>query len=272
MTLAAPSVWKKGIANARLRRHIRVYPRPLVNTDERFVLIFSERAACTACTIWFFRTIGLYDEARAYNEWPHRYRLEVYDGSASARESRKQVSGDYRFIRVIRDPYQRAVSSYRTALVAGYLDEVLAAELGREVNPEKGFSFAEFLAHLAKLDMRKTNGHQALQAHPVEDDAAMDDVINITRRDLFEELNRIEAEMAMAHTDFRALDWFHTTEVYRKARIAEIDSASVPDMRLDRNAAHNGPWPDSTLFLTEETRPLIGRIYAEDFERYAAYL
>jgi hypothetical protein len=51
---------------------------PLLDPQGRFVVLFSPKSACSSVVIWFFHVLGLDHEARAYDEWPHQYRLRRF--------------------------------------------------------------------------------------------------------------------------------------------------------------------------------------------------
>lgn len=257
-----------------VRTLCRLRPEPLIDPQHRVVVIWSPKSACTATTIWFFRLAGLYDEALDYDSWPHQYRQNVYRGSELHRRGLADDLRGYRVIRVIRDPYQRAVSSYRHALMTGHLNGPMSAHLGRAVDNESGFSLADFLACIGRRDLSVyvSNTHHAVQSHPVERVIAPTDVINVSKQDLFEELNRIEAELGVERTDFETLSWFQTTEKGARRRNTGEFGGDVAETVFTRRDAGRGPWPETASFLTDAVRARIRRLYAADFDAYAPYL
>jgi len=256
------------------KRLLDLRTKPLFDPDHRLMVIWSPKSACTATTIWFYRQAGLYDVAKALDTWPHRYRLRVYERSEMWRRGRNDDLSKYRIIRVIRDPYQRAISSYRQALRYGYLDDRMRRFAGRPIDAEAGYSFDEFLDCIGERDLAAmtSNAHHAVQMHPVEWLRRPTDVINISKQDLFSELNRIEAEMGLPHTDFAAISWFHSTESGSRKSRPQSFGGPADTQRLLRSAAAEGPWPIAEELLTETARAKIRRLYAVDFKAYAPYL
>lgn len=238
------------------------------------MLIWSPKCACTATTIWFFHKAGLYEEARAYNNWPHRYRIAVYYRSDDWLRGCGEDLSDYRILRVIRDPYQRAVSSYRHALATGYYNDRARSLLGRAIDRDMGYSFDEFLDCIGKRDLSvaMSNAHHAEQFHPIETMVTPTDVINISRQDLFSELNRIEESMALERTDFAAIEWFHSTETGSRKAKTEPFEGDAAARRFNRRDAARGPWPTIEAFLNERACARIRRLYSADFKAYGAYL
>lgn len=112
---SAPAIVRR-LRNRRIRRALTVDPRPLLDPERRLIVVFSPKAACSAVVIWSFNLIGLAAEARAFNNWPHRYRLQVYYGSDRCRRAFRDDLASWRTIRVIRDPAERAAGAFRHAL------------------------------------------------------------------------------------------------------------------------------------------------------------
>jgi len=247
-------------------------PRPLLMPETRVGLIFSPKSACSAAVIWFWRQSGHYDRARAFSEWPHDYRTRVYYNSDEYKNATKGDLESYRFVRVIRDPYQRVISSYRHFLATGYWRDQVSAFLGRDVGESNRLSFREFLDFVDSENIVTTEVHHRQQMHPVERFVEPYRVINVSKSDLFDELNRVEEELGLPHTPFAEFDWFHKVEHFRKAKEGEAPTENVPDLPFDRESARKLPWPERSAFLTPEMRERIEKIYARDFEQYADYL
>ncbi len=247
-------------------------PKPLIDPAGRFVVYWSPKSACTTTLIWFLHVSGFAEEARRHSSWPHRYRLEVYNRSEAFHRALAAGFDDMRRIRVIRDPYDRAVSSFRHAVGTGYADEGLSAFLGRELAPKAKFSFREFLDYLESEDIATTNTHHRQQMQPIERRFPATDVINITGQDLFTELNRLEREMGLAPTDFSALDWLHRTEAPRKPMVAASNEPAYEQKMSAAAARGRAFWPSTETLLTEEARARLAKIYRADLEAYRDHI
>lgn len=247
-------------------------PKPLIDPEGRFVVYWSPKSACTTTLIWFLHKVGLEEEARQHGPWPHRYRFEVYYKTEAYERAARAGFADMRRIRVIRDPFDRAVSSFRHAIGTGYADTNISTFLGRRLRKDGKFSFREYLDFLEAETIDKANTHHRQQLQPIERRFAPTDVINISKANLFAELNRIEAEMGMPHTDFPGLDWLHATETPRRPYVASAGESPY-DLPMTRHMAlGREPWPPAAEFLTEEARRRLAIIYRADLEAYRDYL
>jgi hypothetical protein len=247
-------------------------PKPLIDPAGRFVVYWSPKSACTTTLIWFLHAVGLEDAARAHGEWPHRFRFEVYYKTDAYERAAQAGFAGMRRIRVIRDPFDRAVSSFRHAIGTGYADPKISAFLGRRLRKDGKFSFREFLDFLESEKIDKANTHHRQQLQPIERDFPPTDVINITRQDLFTELNRIEREMGLPATDFPALAWLHATESPRRPFVASPGQEPYEMAMSRRSGLGEEPWPPTAELLTDEARRRLAVIYRADLEAYSAYL
>src|SRR5438128_9625634 len=95
------------------------------------------------------RHMGLLEEAKDYHYWVHKYRSEVfYRKHGFVDLNRHLLSGKYFVFKVIRNPYDRAVSSYL---------HVMKYCL---TNPQDRMSFEQYLLNLKNNHFKFTiNGH-----------------------------------------------------------------------------------------------------------------
>src|SRR5688572_27830886 len=160
---AAPPAPQSEIARALVSS-----PRQLIHPGGKLIVVFSAKSACTNVVVWLLNHLGHARAAADFHPWPHRYRSEVYYKSQLYREALTQDLSGFSVLRVIRDPFERAASSYRHALNSGYADKEMARLLGRSHMGARGYSFAEFIDLLEHSDMRTCNIHHRIQRHPVE--------------------------------------------------------------------------------------------------------
>ena len=240
-------------------------PRPLLFPPGAIGLIWSAKSACTTAVLWFFANAGLLEASVGYHSWPHRYRIRELPKSDMY--NRWLADGDphaIRWVRVIRDPYARAVSSYRHALRHRYADAVIERVLDLRAS-ERGFSFAEYLEFLRRIDIAVCDVHYRRQWHPLEQEASQVRIVNADRVPLLDALCRIAepdpAAAALMHREIARIASFH-----RAQRVTVDDDCS---QTVFRPAAAAGSWPDYRAFLNAATRASIAEIYAKDFEAYA---
>jgi len=247
-------------------------PRPLLLGSARLGIIWSAKSACTTVLLWYLWHRNQLQTARAYSDWPHNFRNRVLYSDETYRMWAKQAeAGGWTWLRIIRDPYKRAVSSYRHAVINGYEDRKMARRLKRPIPEGGGYSFEEFLDYLLRIDVSICNLHHKQQFHPLEERVAPRRIINVDRDDLMQALAAIDAELEKPQEPVETL----------RAAVAEIgsthharQSSSGRDfsaVALTRQDAV-GAWPAYACFLNDTTREKIAKIYAVDLDRYAAFL
>lgn len=264
-----PEIADNPLAQAVLRNGVSAqvaFDAPLLDPQRRLAVLFSPRSGCTSISIWFFRLIGQVRAARDFDPWPHNYRNLVYYRSALYFRALFDDLASYRWIRIVRDTYERAASSFRHALATGYADKRIAKALAGHSTAQHGLSFGEFLDFLETEDLRACNLHHGLQVHPVEELVRPRYLIDISRDDMFERLGAIEGELGLPKTDFTTLGWLHDSAAARKVEIGEF--ADAYGTRFTREQAVRGPWPAPQALLTARARKRIAQLYAQDLERY----
>jgi hypothetical protein len=247
--------------------------RVLVNADQRLMVIWSAKSACTAVYVWFACVSGFAEEVRAAHNRPHLHRTGTYQHSALYAKSLRFPLSKYRVLRVIRDPYLRAASSYRHALKSGYSGPYMREFSNGALGRKRGYSFRQFLAMLKTQDIERTNLHFRAQFNPIERLRKPDKVINISHLNLYDELAALERDWSLPASNLASLDWFMDRESSRKAS----DEGAVGDdcdQLVYNLAAANGrkPFPRYEQLLTDHARHLIEDIYAIDFAAYGEFL
>lgn len=242
-------------------------PLPLIDPHNKLIVLFSAKSACSSVAIWFFSIIGHLKAARDYDEWPHNYRMDVYNVSALRRRALADDLASYRVVRIVRDPYDRVTSSFRHAMNTGYADAAIAAKIPEFDPKARRMSFSRFLDFVETEDLATCNMHHGLQTHPIEAVMPPAHVINITREHLFTRLNEVEEALGMPRTDFPGIAWIHDLSERREVPKAVFDG-DVAMLPLTHAQATSGPWPEAHLLLTPAVRERIARLYATDVARY----
>jgi hypothetical protein len=268
-TRRKPAPLPAGAPDTELTRLLCASPRPLIDPAKRIIVLFSPKSACSNVAIWFFHQLGHAAAAQDYNQWPHRYRGVYYKSELYRRAFRHDLSR-YSVIRVIRDPYERAVSSFRHVHRNGSADHLIARVLGRSDIATSGLSFSEFLDFLETCDLAKCDGHYRLQRHPLEDRLPTRYLINASTEDLYGRLNQVEADLGFPLTEFSKLEWLHQINRMHSHVAAPFDVTNTYTHRFDRAAARSRSWPRYDAFLTTEARERLARLYAVDIAAYGA--
>jgi hypothetical protein len=100
----------------------------------------------------FFRCLGLLEAAESHSDWVHRYRTRVYYRTRGLATYRDLLDPDLVKIKVVRNPYDRAVSAYIHAMK--YPLEEICSLTGKTV---PNLTFREFLELLCRLDLSICN-------------------------------------------------------------------------------------------------------------------
>src|SRR5579871_1911293 len=243
-------------------------PPPLVDQERRLIVVWSPKSACTAVYVWFASVCDFLDEVEEYGS-PHRHRMEVFRRSQRYFDSRDCYSSGFIVIRIIRDPYIRTASIFREAFAGDYADRD-AARFGLDFG--RGISFEQFLSLVESLDMTVADTHFRPQFHPFEHEREPDVTINVSRQELFSELNHLEQRMRWPRTNFASLGWFHAFEKSRHPVPDQAVADAYNAVIARGSPPENTPFPKYESLLVPEARKRIETIYRADFEAYGEYL
>ena len=251
------------------RIHLRNPPAPLLFPPLGIGLIWSAKSACTSSVLWYFAVAGLLKEALLYDPWPHKYRQKVLPDSPRYRAW--LMNADPRklaWVRVIRDPYKRAVSSFRHVLRnANNEGSLLRQELGLDAGQED-LSFDSFLSKLEAVDITACDIHLRQQHHPLERSIRPTRIINADKEPLLNAL----LDFATPTQDVR---------LHLDAEISRISSFHHAHRTLYDGDVAKTPfkmpfisqdWPEYRNFLNASTCRKIERLYRADFAAYSDFL
>ncbi|MEW9838398.1 hypothetical protein, partial [Mesorhizobium marinum] len=233
-------------------------PIPLFCPEKNFVAIWSAKSGCTQTLLWYFGHRDFLKEQKAFDPWPHLYRTDVICASPDYYQSIRSADlSRTKWLRVIRDPFKRAVSSYQQALLNGYHDASMSAFLGRPVDAASGYSFREYVSWLEQANPAILNPHERPQRHALED-WVQPHVVVLEKGDLwqalreFEEINDIEpmstANAAMLQAEAQRIsDIHHST----RGPVANGD-----EIRFSRGAKP-AIWPSYSDMLATSGRKAL---------------
>lgn len=251
---------------------LRHRPWPLIDWNNRTVVSWSAKSACTHVLIWHLDRMGLLDKMTAQSSWPHEYRVKTYYRLPEYRRALDSIAtdgpADWTYLKVVRDPANRCISSYRHALAHGYADRLMSHFLGRQINHVEGYAYADFLAYLKCIDLQLCDIHHRLQRQPLDAvPFGRKILINIDDDDLESSLARVadsQDASSLANREKRE------ALVRRAARRHAAESGFSPDESefwlkpLTRDDTRE--WPKSELqgclLAAEQARRLYMRDYA----------
>lgn len=207
-----------------------------------------------------FFQLGILDKALAYDDWVHNYRRDIYYNSDNYRLIFLSVfSEQYTRIKLVRSPYQRAVSSYIHAIRTGYPIMELSKFLGREIGNKNTFSFEEYLAYLEQTGVKKCNPHHRVQTEKAELSGALkiDRVIKL--EESIAEFRRIEEEYGLKSSDLVAF----SQSIHNHKRINSEEYCG--DRRFFRRERKFSQFQS---FYNAASKKKVAALYACDFEQY----
>ena len=247
---------------------------PLVDHQSKLLVYWAPKSACTSVYIWFSAFAGFIEEVKEFNaRKPHRHRNEIYNKSQFYQTGLNVPADELFAIKVLRDPYSRAISIYRHALSTGFADSVLETAFGGTVNTEEGFSIHKFFDLVEMLDLSNANPHFMPQTLPRELVRKADHVVNISRQDLFKGLNDAVASRGMTPVDLEQIAWLHDLERHRKAKTLPVEGDRIDEMAFGKAAARGrAPFPNYDQLLTGSVKERVRKIFAIDFDTYGSYL
>ena len=238
---------------------------PLFLEDRDIALLWSAKSGCTLAVKWFFFQRGELAKALDYSSWIHDYRIDVYRTSAAFQAGVHRAQyGKMRYIRFVRNPFSRAVSSY-LHMVRTVGDEDFHQPfnefLGRDFEKDGGATFRDFVDFLSHIDVRHCDIHYQQQVHHLETE-------NLIDVDYVVHLENVEKELRDV-TKFYGLIPASVTELSSSSHnttrsvSGSMFAGDIPHIRTEADI-----YPDYPDFYDAELVERIAGIYSEDFNRY----
>ncbi len=244
------------------QRIIQQYPRPLFCDNPPLALFFVPKSGCTFAIKWFFCQAAVLEDALSHHWFAHQYRREVFNKTVDASRIIQDFLGgrEISIVKVVRNPYMRAVSSYIHAVKTGYEDERIGEFLGRSIINTDTFSFREFAFYLEGSSLRRCDPHHGVQIHMSEELGLVRPRYVVKLESSFDELRRVEVELGLRETDLKALaDSPHHAK-------KEETSEWCGDKRYIRSATTS--FPQTINFYDKELQEKVAELYRVDFEAY----
>ena len=249
---------------ARIQHACKGPNHPLFLEKKDVAVMWSAKAGCTFAVKWFLLQRGELEQALAYSSWIHDYRTQVYRKSEAYQAGVHRAEyGKFRYLKLVRNPFARAVSSY-LHMVRTVGDHTFHAPfnefLGRDIEGTDGATFSDFCNFLLATDTARCDVHYRRQAHPMEVDGLID-------LDHVIHLENLAAELAPVARHYGLKDY----------SVDEL-SASHHNTRRDQSEAFVGDqvfrrteedvYPDFRAFYNDELTGKVRQIYSQDFARY----
>jgi hypothetical protein len=249
------------------------WPTPLHHHEMPVAFLWTPKAGCTSLVKWFFFQIGELDAALSYNPFVHRYRKDVFmkrDGYL--REGLDLiVAGDVPVIKLVRDPYDRAVSSFAQLLKlqgaagsewprklrAGILDKI------GETAPPDCLSFHQFLRGMAAIGAASASlSRHVAQQYQEGEEQLRDRLIRLENFDA--EITVLEREFTLKPSPLAEL-----TAAGHHRRKVPAPAGSLAGRMMSSADFPAAATPSYDAFYDDETQRLAAAIFAADFRAYS---
>lgn len=244
--------------------------------DVPFVLLWSEKSGCTALLTWFLAHTRHYDEAAAYGLWMHDWEVDVMRRRpGNVDRLRQRILDGAPVYKLVRNPYERVVSSYLTLFEFDDGADHPTIPMRRAVrehtygHPDVAYSFSirHYLRWLATLDIDSIDGHHRPQTTAL--DLRLDELgipltyLRLERLD--DELRGLESRHGLAHIDPAGLrpPPHHTN----RSPIRFADRSAIADLQpaIPLGAGPGMPaMPRPRDFMADDVVADIERLFARD--------
>lgn len=228
------------------------YTDALIDRKNRIILEWSAKAGCTIGTKLFFRHLGILEEAESYHRWIHTFRTREFYKRYGITRHKDLCSPEFTKIKIVREPFNRAVSSYI------HLMKFPEPELCRHAGSSRpDISFKEYLSFISSRNLFFCNPHYGTQYKYYETEGIAFDYI-IRLENLERDLDRLNKNLGL-NLDATGLTSAHHV---RKSPKPQTSAADKKWSELRR------PFPAYESFYDAETEWIVANLYSKDFNAY----
>ncbi|GMR69231.1 MULTISPECIES: sulfotransferase family 2 domain-containing protein [Bacillus] len=238
---------------------------PHFHKDFPLILFWSHRSGCTTLANWFFFQIGLFPEAKKYNDFIHYYEFWVYKNNpnyiqalhSGLLESKKHVC------KLVRNPYTRAVSSFLLLADNPYASpqwDSIRKCFYNDKHSKQGISFKQFLYYVQALG----SNSQVIDMHFSQQYVQGEEAFiqrYIPLEDFNKQIPKIENEYGLIKSDLTKLTSSGHHRAHKMVYTGSYAELSITDEAFPQ-------FPTYASFYDKETMDLVTEIYAKDFEMY----
>lgn len=238
---------------------------PHFHKDFPIILFWSHRSGCTSPANWFFFQIGLYEEAMNYAPFIHYYEFDIYKNRTNYYKDLELelLKLKKETIKLVRNPYKRAVSSFLTLYDNPYATkqwESIRKYFYNHKNIQKGISFKQFLYYVKNIGPKSSELDQHFSQQYIEGEEKF-----IKKYIKLENFNKtipnLEQEYGLLPSDISLLtnsSHHRSHQMIHKGNYADNDITNPQFPSL----------PTYRSFYDEEALKLVSEIYNDDFEAY----
>jgi len=232
---------------------------PLLLDEKKIMLSLSPKSGSLFGVSWFFYQANLWQDVKEHPKWAHHYRQEVYYKSPGYPASYRHFFASpetYTKIKLVRNPYCRAVSSYIHALRT---PEILYRDTRNKFTATE-FSFETFLAEVEKLGTRSCDVHYRTQTHEFERNSNWDYQHIVQLESAFKDIPKLEKIYDLKTSP---LENFRESE--HNSRRKKSGKNYVGSTVFSSGYIKHSPYP---YFYNTELAQKVQELYAEDFRNF----
>jgi hypothetical protein len=222
----------------------------LVDHTKKFVLFWTPRAACTTSVSTFYKHMGLFDEVKKTYNWINDHQ-EIFYKTYGRINQNILNNPKYVKIKIVRDPYKRAVSNYN----------VLVNHLRKGLTTFD-ITFKEYL----KRVKRDFNFNPSINYHSITQYSSKDKFVNkiIKIENVIEDLQELDKTF---NTNFReSYDYIMACNSnHIRTKNTNIDRF-IGNVKASEIAKLNNP--DYKWFYNNEIKKLVEDVYGKDIINY----
>ena len=216
---------------ASLRRRV-----PLYHADFPFVILWSQKAACTTVAKWFFYQLGMLTPQMTQGIGVHKVEWEYKTRRGYVKEMLRAIESGRPVIKFVRDPYARSYSSYLGMCSKGSVlptfwggtrKQIVTYLAGPEAPIDHSFSFTQFLEWLQATGSAPVNLHISPQ-HMERDNLMRVRVVKIEQ--LKQAFLSVEREFSLSRTISDSEDLFDSGHHNIKTQIARDEALRFLDL------------------------------------------
>lgn len=217
----------------------------MLKINDKFIIDWTPKAGCTIVCKMIFDKLNILNEALKFHYWIHIYREKKYYQKYGRVNKKMLFNKNTIKIKFVRNPYDRAVSSYLHAC-----DTIILKQVDKD-----DISFEVFLKLLVKKKL-PYNPHYNLQSFKIENNAGLvfDKIIKLEKLDKHLEELKQEYNLELENI---------FTSHHRKT----TNSKNYYIGNLNFNEIKK-QIPTYNNFYNKKTKKLVEKIYGKDIKLY----
>ena len=214
--------------------------------NNKYIIRWRPKAGCTSIVKQWFNEIGILEEALKYSPWVHDFRQFVFYERFGKVTSNQLKSNDFIKIQYVRNPYDRAVSSY------------IHATVHPELINRENISFYEFVKGLHEESISINGGgrHWCRQSDPT---VKFNEVIKIENID--KETKRLNEKYNLNLKNFSSSHHHKKLLKVKDFFLLKRDEVEIWKRK------HKGI-PSYKSFYNDEIKHMVYEVYKSDIESY----